>query len=137
VAVYLNILFLEFLNEYLFEVTTNFSGKFNFDSYVAQDTDQWRNYLETNVPRCLHMVNIFLMSKKFCHFCKDQFLMSLEKTTLPQMSEYLLTYTMVQNIISKDDCHSAYQKTSRFIYGTRRFITVFTKARHRILSGAS
>jgi hypothetical protein len=47
---------------------------------------------------------------------------------------YLLTYSMVQNISWKSDCHSAYQKTSCFLYGTRRFITVFTKTRHWILS---
>jgi len=37
---------------------------------------------------------------------------------------------MVQNIILKADCHSACQKLSYFLYGTRRFITVFTKAHH-------
>jgi hypothetical protein len=45
---------------------------------------------------------------------------------------------MVQNILWKADCHSAYQKISCFLYGTRRFIiTVFTKARHWTLSWAS
>jgi hypothetical protein len=43
---------------------------------------------------------------------------------------YLLTHSMVQDIIRKDDSHSACQKISYFLYGTRRFITVFTKARH-------
>jgi hypothetical protein len=47
------------------------------------------------------------------------------------------TYSMVQNIIWKTDYHSAYQKISCFLYGTRRFITVFTKARHWTLSWAS
>jgi len=40
---------------------------------------------------------------------------------------------MVQNIIWKADCHSAYQKKS-FLYWTRRFITGFTKAHHWTLS---
>jgi hypothetical protein len=35
---------------------------------------------------------------------------------------------MVQDIISKADCHSAYQNESCFLYGTQRLITVFTKA---------
>jgi len=37
---------------------------------------------------------------------------------------------MVQDIVGKVDCHSACQRTSCFPYGTGRFITVFTKARH-------
>jgi len=42
---------------------------------------------------------------------------------------FLLTYSMIQNnIIWKADCHSAYQKISCFLYGTRRFVSVFTKA---------
>jgi hypothetical protein len=43
---------------------------------------------------------------------------------------FLLTYSMVQNIILKADSQSACQKISCFLYGTRRFITMFTKARH-------
>jgi hypothetical protein len=43
-------------------------------------------------------------------------------------------YSMVQDIIWKADCHSACQKLSCFLYGTRRFITVFTKAHHWTLS---
>jgi hypothetical protein len=42
----------------------------------------------------------------------------------------LLTHSMVQDILRKVDSHSAYQSTALFIYGTRRSITVFTKARH-------
>jgi len=34
-------------------------------------------------------------------------------------------------------CHSACQKISWFLYGTRRFITVFTKARQWTISWAS
>jgi hypothetical protein len=45
-------------------------------------------------------------------------------------SSSLLTYSVVQDIILKADCHSVCQKISCFLYGTRRFITVFTKARH-------
>jgi hypothetical protein len=44
---------------------------------------------------------------------------------------------MVQNIIWKADCHSVYQKIACFLYETRRFINVFTKARHWTLSWAS
>jgi len=44
---------------------------------------------------------------------------------------------MVHNIIWKADCHSAYQKVSYFLYGTWRFITIFTKARHWTLPWAS
>jgi hypothetical protein len=47
---------------------------------------------------------------------------------------YLLTHSMVQDITWKADCHSACQKISFFLNGTRRFITVFTKARHWTLS---
>jgi len=43
-------------------------------------------------------------------------------------TKVLLTYFMVQNIIWTADYHSAYLKISRFLYGTGRFITVFTKA---------
>jgi len=50
---------------------------------------------------------------------------------------YLLTYSIVQNIIWKSDCHSAYQKIFCFLYGTWRFITVFTKAHLWILSWVS
>jgi len=41
---------------------------------------------------------------------------------------------MVQDIVSKADSHSAYQKISCFLYGIRRFITVLTKARDWTLS---
>jgi hypothetical protein len=49
---------------------------------------------------------------------------------------YLLTYSMVRNIIWKADCHSAYKK-SWFLCATRSFITVFTKSHHWTLSWAS
>jgi hypothetical protein len=48
-----------------------------------------------------------------------------------------IIYAMVQDNIWKADYHSAHQKISCFLYGTRRFITVFTKARHITLSWAS
>jgi hypothetical protein len=44
---------------------------------------------------------------------------------------------MLQDILWKADSHSACQTTVCFLYGTRRFITVFTKARHWTLSWAS
>jgi hypothetical protein len=50
---------------------------------------------------------------------------------------YLLTYAMVQDIIWKADCHSAFQNNILLLYGTRRFITVLTKACHWTLSWAS
>jgi len=37
----------------------------------------------------------------------------------------------------KADCHSAYQKVSCFLYGTRRFITVLAKVHNWTLSWAS
>jgi hypothetical protein len=50
---------------------------------------------------------------------------------LAYLLTYLLTYSMVQNIILK--AVVTHQKIF-FLYGTRRFITVFTKARHWTLS---
>jgi hypothetical protein len=44
---------------------------------------------------------------------------------------------MVQDTIWKTDCHSACQKVSCFLHGTRRVITVFTQAHHWTLSWAS
>jgi len=52
-------------------------------------------------------------------------------------SLWINTYSMVQNITWRADCHSAYQKISCFLYGIWRFITMFTKARHWTLSWAS
>jgi hypothetical protein len=49
----------------------------------------------------------------------------------------LLTYSTMQDIIWKADCHSTSHAISCFLYGARRFITVFTKARHWTLSWAS
>jgi hypothetical protein len=47
---------------------------------------------------------------------------------------YLLTHSMEQYIIFKADGHSACQTIACFLYGTRRFITVFTKSRHWAVS---
>jgi hypothetical protein len=44
---------------------------------------------------------------------------------------------MVQGINWKPDSHSACKKIACFLYGTRRFITVFKKARDSTLSWAS
>jgi len=44
---------------------------------------------------------------------------------------------MVQDTSWKADSHSACQKISCFPYETRKFITVFTKARHWTLFWAS
>jgi hypothetical protein len=54
--------------------------------------------------------------------------------TLTHPLTHSLTHSMVQDIICKADFHSACQRISCFLYGTRRFITVFTKARHWTLS---
>jgi hypothetical protein len=48
-----------------------------------------------------------------------------------------LTYSMVQDILWKADSHSACYTIACFLYGTWRFITVFTKAYHWNLSWAS
>jgi len=50
---------------------------------------------------------------------------------------YLLTHSMVQDILCKADSHSACQTTTCFLYGTKKFITVLTKACHWTLSWAS
>jgi hypothetical protein len=47
------------------------------------------------------------------------------------------TYPMVHDIIWKGDSHSVCQKIPSFLYGTRRFITVFTIASHWTLFWAS
>jgi hypothetical protein len=44
---------------------------------------------------------------------------------------------MVQNILWKPDSYSAFGTVACFLYGTKMFITVLTKARHRTLSRAS
>jgi hypothetical protein len=49
---------------------------------------------------------------------------------------YLLTHSIVQDIHWRADSISAYQIIA-FLYGTRRFITVLTKACHQTLSSAS
>jgi hypothetical protein len=49
----------------------------------------------------------------------------------------VLNYYMVRDILWKADSHSACQTVAWFLYGTRRFITVFTEARHWTLSWAS
>jgi hypothetical protein len=56
--------------------------------------------------------------------------------SIGQLYLYLLIYYMVQDIIWKADSHSTCQKISCFLYGTQKFITVFTKARHWTLSWA-
>jgi hypothetical protein len=45
-----------------------------------------------------------------------------------------LTHSMVQDILCKADSHSSCQTVACFLYGTLRFITVLTKARHRTIS---
>jgi hypothetical protein len=50
---------------------------------------------------------------------------------------YKFTDSMVQDILSKVHSHSACQRISCFLYGTRRLIAVLKKARHWTLSWAS
>jgi hypothetical protein len=50
---------------------------------------------------------------------------------------YLLTHSLVQDIIWKADLSLSLSKKICFLYGTRRFITIFTKARHWTLSWAN
>jgi hypothetical protein len=50
---------------------------------------------------------------------------------------YLLNYSMVQDILWKVYSYSACQRIAYFLYGTQRFITMFTKAHHCTLSWAS
>jgi hypothetical protein len=68
--------------------------------------------------------------RKFMHDIKH-------KVLLTYLLIHSLTQSMVQAIIWKADSHSACQQISCFLYGTRRFITVFTKARHWTLYWAS
>jgi len=56
---------------------------------------------------------------------------------LTYLLTHSLTHSMAQDTTWKADRHSARQRTSRLPYGTRKFITVFTKARHWTLSWAS
>jgi len=44
--------------------------------------------------------------------------------------ENVITYSMVQDILWNVDSYSACQRISCFLYGTRRFITVFKRTRH-------
>jgi hypothetical protein len=46
---------------------------------------------------------------------------------------YLLTHSIVQDILCKVDSHSVCQTTACILYGTQKFITVFTKPGHWIL----
>jgi hypothetical protein len=63
------------------------------------------------------------------------------KMELTYLLTYLLTYSLTHSLHGagyylKADCRSACQKNV-LSYGTRRFITVFTQARHWILSWTS
>jgi hypothetical protein len=79
------------------------------------------------------------------HWINTDACLSTGNNTFLGLLTYLLTYllthslthSIVQNIIWKADCHSACQKISCFLYGTRMFITVFTKFRHWTRSWAS
>jgi hypothetical protein len=58
---------------------------------------------------------------------------------LVSVTHNLLTYLLhgATYFFQKVDSHSACQTTACFLYGTRRFITVVTKAHHWTLSRAS
>jgi hypothetical protein len=78
------------------------------------------------------------MSALFCVLCCSVHVEACDG--LIQRSTYLLTYllthSMMQDIIWKADSHLACQK-SCFLYGNWRFINVFTKLRHWTLSKES
>jgi hypothetical protein len=77
---------------------------------------------------------LFCLKYKFCDCIHSKFTARNSDDFLQY--HYLITYSMVHDIILKADCHTAYQKTSSFLHGTRKFITAFTKARHWTLSRA-
>jgi len=58
-------------------------------------------------------------------------LLSLPPIPPSYLLTYLLTYLLRgAGYTLNADSHSACQTISCFLYGTRRFITVFTRARH-------
>jgi len=87
----------------------------------------WRH--ANKIHRKLAMLNcVQCQGKKWWNYYEVSFMTASKFTTL--------IYSMVQDIIWKADCHSACQKIL-LSCGTRRFITVFTKARSWTLSWAS
>jgi hypothetical protein len=60
---------------------------------------------------------------------------------MPIVGSISLTHSFTHSLYGAGfylkSCHSAFQKISCFLYGTRRFITVFTKPRHWTLFWAS
>jgi hypothetical protein len=58
--------------------------------------------------------------------------------SLTHLLTYLLTYLLHgADYYLRADCHVTYQEISCFLFGTRKLVTVFTKARHWTLSWAS
>jgi hypothetical protein len=79
-----------------------------------------------------------------CYMWRNQIIKIVHDCSLPDFSQiinnyytYFFTYSMVQDILWKVVSYSACQIIACFIYGTRGFITVFTKARHWTLSWPS
>jgi hypothetical protein len=76
-------------------------------------------------------------TKQHTHTPLPRSISTLQRKSLVFRGHPPPSYSMVQDIIWKADSHSACQKISCFLYGTRRFITVFTKACHWTLSWGS
>jgi hypothetical protein len=70
-------------------------------------------------------------SKGLCFM--DLLTQELHALQMVYLLTYLLTYYMVREIIWKVDSYLFCQRVACFLYGTRRFIAVLTKARHRTL----
>jgi hypothetical protein len=87
----------------------------------------WHFPFHTNVQRSFYLT---IEAQPQRSFCDRHVLCSTE------ISNRMLTYSMVQDILWKVDSYSTCQRTASFLYGTRRFITVFTKGRHQTLSWA-
>jgi hypothetical protein len=84
-------------------------------------------WMVKNNGKCL--CNLLLANVQVSEYCYP------DRTYL--ITYLLLTYSVVQDIIWKADCHSPCQKNILLSYGTGRFITVFTQAYHWTLSWAS
>jgi len=60
-----------------------------------------------------------------------------EKQLFTEYLKYFVTYVFNGAGYYLRSCHSGFQTTARFLYGTRRFITMLTNIRYWILFWAS
>jgi hypothetical protein len=97
--------------------------KVNYREYHHRHSNQFWKYCWTFlcVVDMMHVTDVHLYLVVFI---------------IPEV-RYLLTYTMVQDMLWKSGSNLACQTTACFLHGTRKFITVLTKARHWTLSWAS